>query len=429
MNDLRRIKMAFDKISNAVGNDKLPVIREVCKDEIVFVALVQQLNPFEVFGIGKKSILAKLSGEPSVGHESLLELCSDLSSKKGVSNQDIINVQAYLDTIDEPYLRQFAEDYLTKSITIGATGKTVNKALGVRAVPLFECMLANKYFEHQNAVEGKQFAITEKLDGIRCIAMVYRNRKPVLYTRQGQVIEGLIDIEAELTNLAKDHSFNTLMLDGELLIDDRDRFESKEQYKQTTKIVRKNGEKHGVTYHVFDCVKNSNCMMPYSSRRAILSYYLSSTVQKHIRLVPVAYEGEDQNQIIYHLNKQRELGHEGVMINILDAPYEYKRTSNLLKCKVMQDVDLEIVGFQEGNGKYSGTLGALIVDYKGSDVGVGSGLSNADRDEIWYNRGKYLGRIATIQYFEETQDADGKPSIRFPVFKEIREEGKEISYN
>ncbi len=429
MNKLRRIKTAFDKIANAVGNDKLRVIRAVAIEPDVFSALVNQFDPFEVYGVGKKSLSIDTDLAPDKQYADLFDLCADLSRRKGSSHQDIANVQAYLNSIDDPDLRQFAEDYITKSITIGATGKTINKALGVRAVPLFECMLANKYFDHQNAVDGKAFAITEKIDGIRCIAMLRKGSRPVLYTRQGQVIEGLVDIEAELQDLTDEHSFNTLMLDGELLIDNRNRFESKEQYKQTTKIVRKDGEKHGVTYHVFDCIKNNNSQMPYSSRRAILSYYISSTVQKHIRIVPVAYEGTDQNEIICHLNKQRSLGHEGVMINILDAPYEYKRTNNLLKCKVMQDVDLEIVGFQRGNGKFADTLGALIVNYKGNEVGVGSGLTNEDRDEIWRNQDKYLGRVATIQYFEETKDANGTLSIRFPVFKEIREEGKEISYN
>jgi len=64
--------------------------------------------------------------------------------------------------------------------------------------------------------------------------------------------------------------------------------------------------------------------------------------------------------------------------------------------------------------------------YKGNPVGVGSGLSDADRAAIWADA--YIGRVATIQYFEETNDADGKLSIRFPVFKELCVEGKEVSY-
>ena len=116
------------------------------------------------------------------------------------------------------------------------------------------------------------------------------------------------------------------------------------------------------------------------------------------------------------------------MINLADEYYQFSRTNALLKVKVMQDCDLEITGVQEGQGKFAGTLGALIVDYKGTPVGVGSGISDEIRRMIWADPDQYIGRVATIQYFEETNDADGKPSIRFPVFKELREEGKEVSY-
>lgn len=116
------------------------------------------------------------------------------------------------------------------------------------------------------------------------------------------------------------------------------------------------------------------------------------------------------------------------MINIDDAPYQFKRTNDLLKVKVMQDADLLITGVQEGSGRFKGTLGSLIVSYKGNQVGVGSGLSDEMRSSIWNDPDRFIGRIATIQYFEETKDKNGKASIRFPVFKEIREEGKEVSY-
>jgi DNA ligase-1 len=95
----------------------------------------------------------------------------------------------------------------------------------------------------------------------------------------------------------------------------------------------------------------------------------------------------------------------------------------------MQDCDLEVIGFEAGKGKFEGTLGALVVDYKGTPVGVGSGLSDGDRRMFWDHQDEYLGRVVTIQYFEETHAADGKPSIRFPVFKELREAGKEVSYS
>lgn len=187
-----------------------------------------------------------------------------------------------------------------------------------------------------------------------------------------------------------------------------------------------------VTFNVFDVLEvgafeSRQCDMPYYQRRQKLEAYVRGC--DHIKVLPILYHGKDTEMIAHHLNIQRGLGHEGVMINLAMEPYQFTRTNALLKVKVMQDCDLEIIGVQEGQGRFEGTLGALIVDYKGNPVGVGSGLSDEIRAMIWSDPAKYIGRVATIQYFEETNDADGKASIRFPVFRELREEGKEVSYS
>jgi len=44
-------------------------------------------------------------------------------------------------------------------------------------------------------------------------------------------------------------------------------------------------------------------------------------------------------------------------------------------------------------------------------------------------RDELIGRVISVQYFEETHDVDGNLSLRFPVFKELRETGKEVSYS
>ena len=86
-------------------------------------------------------------------------------------------------------------------------------------------------------------------------------------------------------------------------------------------------------------------------------------------------------------------------------------------------IDLKVVGFQEGTNKYAGTLGALVCEYKYSTVDVGSGFSDALRDEIWANKDAWLGKIITVKYFEETYNsATGLPSLRFPVFIRVRED-------
>ena len=115
------------------------------------------------------------------------------------------------------------------------------------------------------------------------------------------------------------------------------------------------------------------------------------------------------------------------MINT-DKPYEFKRSKVLQKLKVMSTCDLRVIGFEEGDGKLKGTLGKIICNYKGFDLGVGSGFSEAMRDEVWNNQDKYLSKISEIQYFEETNNDEGGLSLRFPVFKQWRFDKEEESY-
>ena len=95
----------------------------------------------------------------------------------------------------------------------------------------------------------------------------------------------------------------------------------------------------------------------------------------------------------------------------------------------MYTLDLRITGMREGSGEFADTCGALIVDYKGYEVGVGSGISKEERIEFWNNQEKYIGRVIEVQAFEQTQNKDGSLSLRFPVYIRLREEGKDVSYD
>lgn len=88
----------------------------------------------------------------------------------------------------------------------------------------------------------------------------------------------------------------------------------------------------------------------------------------------------------------------------------------------MNDLDLEIVGFEEGTNKNAGKLGTILVNYRDNIVKVGSGFSDELREEIWQNQDKWLGRTAVIQYFEETCNQNGGISLRFTVYLDYRED-------
>ena len=437
INELLHIKEAFDKIAFATGKEKLVVLANYrdTLDSSVKSALYQQYNPYITYGLNKakvnKAVAVLDEFTPSPNLPDLWSLCSYFKNAPAATNRMIADLQSVLEDVClySSDLAMFLEQFMCKECKIGVTATTLNKVYGKDFIPTFGCMLAEKYFEHPEFVAGKSFVLTQKLDGIRCLG-IYENDKVTFFSRQGQSIEGLIEIESEMRNWFKDVD-GGWVLDGELLADDACELTSAEGYKRTTKIVRSKGEKHGVTYHVFDILplkdfKFGKCDQPYINRRIVLE---CAQNLKHLRVLPMLYDGNDADQIMAFLNQAREANQEGIMINIADAPYECKRTKNLLKVKVMQDCDLKIIGYEEGKGANAGKLGALIVDYKGNKLGVGSGYTYADRIRFWEIRDELIGRVISVQYFEETHDADGNLSLRFPVFKELREAGKEVSYS
>jgi DNA ligase-1 len=117
-------------------------------------------------------------------------------------------------------------------------------------------------------------------------------------------------------------------------------------------------------------------------------------------------------------------GFEGIMIKDLDAPYECRRSTFWMKWKPTITVDLNIVGFEEGTGRNAGRLGAIICE--GDDngcrinVNVGSGLSDANRDEYWSARDQLLGNVVEVEADAVTQNQDGTYSLRFPRFVRFR---------
>lgn len=314
---------------------------------------------------------------------------------------------------------------ITKNIQLGIDSKTINKVIP-GLIKEFNVQLANKYFDKQETVEGKEFVLTTKIDGSRIIAMK-DDGKVSFWTRQGQKYEGLVDLEKELLECTDDN----FVFDGEIVAIDTD---LENTYKNTMKLSRtKELEKHGLKMLVFDYMPIANfkaqkCPIDYSTRRAQLSAIFDLNCFKYFELLPILYKGTDTSKIIEILNEQVSKGEEGIMLNICNAPYHFGRTSDLLKIKLFKDCDLIITGFEEGTNKLQGTLGALILDYKGNELRCGSGFSDEQRAEIWTNRDQYLGKIAEIKYFEETKNQNGGTSLRFPTFKDIRIDKTEPNY-
>ena len=421
-----------EMVVSASRKHKQDVLTKYKDDEVIKRYLKIAYDPYVVFGISTKK-LSKMARPIDWFHAAtVFELFDYLTEHNTGTLEDIAACQEMMFCAAEldQTLECLLSDLICKDLSIGCDAKTINSVIP-GLIPTFNVMLAEKYFDKPERVLGKTFAVTTKIDGGRIIA-IKENGSVSFFTRAGQRYEGLVDLEKEMTETFPEGT----VLDGEITILNNAGIPSKEAYKRAMKITRSDGEKHGLKMKVFDTLgidewRAQRSTTDYVTRRAVLDglYFQPAIQRTYFEVLPELYRGNDPAKILELLDEAIANQEEGVMINICDAPYEFKRTTNLLKVKKMQTMDLQIIGFEEGSGKYSGTLGAILVRYKnGNTVKVGSGFTDWLRSEIWNNQNKYWDRICEIQYFEETTNQDGGESLRFPIFKDFRYDKLEADF-
>lgn len=433
MNTLEQFKRFYNEITqNNSRNYKQEILRKYKDDEVIKRYLQIAFDPYKVYGISTKKLNTEVRSIAAYIPQtfSIFGLFDYLAEHNTGTFLEILECQNALNAVAS--LDRDRANLLTslicKDLSIGCDAKTINKEIP-GLIPTFNVQLANKYFDKPEYVEGKTFALTTKIDGGRIIALK-ENGQVSFYTRAGQKYEGLVDLEDEMSRLMPEGT----CLDGEITLLDRGSLSSKEAYKETMKIVRtKDKEKHGIKMLVFDWMtvadfKEQQCDFPYKIRRTGAENVFAMNDFTYFELLPILYLGDDTSKITEILEEEIAKGEEGIMINIYDANYEFKRTNNLLKVKKFNTCDLRVVGFEEGTGKYVGMLGAFICEYKGGQVKVGSGLTDEQRVDVWRNSRDYVNLIIEVSYFEETKDSTGKLSLRFPTFKDFRFDKTEPNY-
>lgn len=129
-------------------------------------------------------------------------------------------------------------------------------------------------------------------------------------------------------------------------------------------------------------------------------------ISNTLKLAPVVtyFAAEWQDSAIIYRDLPPDA--EGLMYRMLDAPYTEGRTNALLKRKRMQTMEVECIGYEEGCGKFTGTLGSFIciVDTMPFNVSAGE-LTNKERDEMWAE--PPIGKLLTIRF--PSKSAKGIP--------------------
>ena len=354
------------------------------------------------------------------------ELLNYIKQHNTGREDDIIQAKAWCYDFDED-IKKFVKGMITKSIKLGADAKLVNKCIP-GLIPTFDVMLGTPIDKIK--LKGNEWiSISRKLNGTRCAFVGDK-----CMTRQGKEYKGLDHIIRDLHSLGLKNCF----VDGELLYKNEENLSDSEAFQKGTGIaMSKDNDKSSLKLVIFDVFPleefwNGKSKESYYERKQML-LEIKEDIElfdevKNVEVVQMCYEGVDHSQIWKWLDYAEENDWEGIILN-LDTPYECKRTKNLIKVKKFFSADLKCIGIEEGAGRNKGTLGALLCDYKGNNVNVGTGFSDKDRKQIWQHPEDIIGKIISVKYKEETKNKDGGISIQFPVFESVRFDKNDPSYN
>ena len=259
----------------------------------------------------------------------------------------------------------------------------------------------------QIGILNKEIAVQPKLDGNRCLIVV-KNGEPKMYTRKGDVMvvqlnHILNDVKSKLGDI-KD-----IILDGEL-------FSSEISFNTLNGLIKRvkvNEEdvknRLKIKYHLYDVIEDTG----YEVRSKVIPNFVS----ENILIVPTFYIIATDENIKKYLEKFLSESNEGLMIRQLGIGYESKRTWQLIKVKLFCDDEYRLLDMIEDvRGDFAG---AFVMENKnGTTFNVGaSGQSVEERTEMWNNKKNYLGKMATVEYFNLSEY--GIP--RFGKFKGIRD--------
>ena len=403
--------------------DKIDCLKEYQHDTLFTFVLEFLLNTHKKTGISDAKLKKSLIDKPYEPFTCLEALINYVVSNPTGKDNIVHSVQQYIESLPNFTLKRFITELITKKYKCGVTAKFVGEVLPNLIKVEHQVMLANKF---KGDLKEEAY-ITLKLDGIRCSALI--GEEITFLTRQGKEIEGLNQIAQALSEM----NLKGYMIDGELLRINHDDLPSDENFKETTSIVNsKSDNKTGLEFVIFDMVSLNDYRKQennetYEVRQARLNEMIIPN--DYIRLVPSYGKTNDVNKVYEILNEVTSQDEEGLMLNLVSGVYRFgKRSSELLKVKAMHTCDLKCIDVQEGEGKYANTLGRILCLYKGHVLKVGSGFSDEQREYYWKHKDKIKMHIVEVQYFEESNNEQGGLSLRFPVFKRIRDDKNEESY-
>ena len=413
-----RIEQFIEQMRNTSSAlEKIEIIKGSSK--FIHKVLEYTYNPFKQYHVTSKTCI-KNSHLKERHSLDLFEVLDKLTTREVTGHDAIKLVNGY----DSEFLLKIID----KDLGVRAGDSIINKAIP-GLIPTFKVALAKEYEGKCNWEDG--WYASRKLDGVRCLAVVGEDGICKLYSRMGKELTTLNKVKEaiEATGIV-----NTVF-DGEICLVDQD---GNEDFQGIMKqLRRKDHQIENPAYMIFDMLhkpvfEDKKGGEELGSRlHKLRSFLAGRNINNDILRYTEQHQITDDEHLETWIKLAGEKNWEGVMLR-KNVAYEGKRTKNLVKVKQFHDAEYEVLDFdcddhevvRDGKSETIQMLAQVWIEHKGHRVKVGSGWSQEQR--LQYMDGSIVGKIITVQYFEETKNDKGGVSLRFPTVKVVHGEKREV---
>ena len=372
--------------------------------------------------------LKKKSSLRGKSYKSIFDLLDVLKNREITGHEAIGAVNTF---IDNHGYEELIHCIIDKDLKTRAGDKLINKAIP-DFIPEFSVALADKY--EPKLVDWKDsWFVSRKLDGLRLIVVVDENGNSTFFSRTGKVFDTLDIVSGGIKALG----ITNVVFDGELCLVNDD---GNEDFQGIMKEIRK--KDHTIpnpSYKIFDMISHDEFYSKKGDKNKIYSHRYNNLreVMKENSCVCLSVLGQEKIKDDDHfqewVKKAADYGWEGIMLRA-DEPYKGKRSKDLLKVKKFFDDEYKVIDSEMGDFRYvkdsaeweETMLSCVMIQHKNNIVRVGSGFTIEQRQEFYQDPSKIVGKTITVQYFEETKNQDGGISLRFPTFKILHGNGRDI---
>lgn len=392
-----------------------------------------------VFNVKKIPEKEKNTGKETTTFADFKALAMKLHNRELTGHDARDEIQAVMEKTDKDEWNLFYRLILLKDFKAGASDSTINKILekeGDKAKPFIIpeypyqrcCLPKSAKLDEFPWKDGVLSQI--KSDGMFVNVNVHDDGIVDILTRAGRAFP-----QEELQNLLKDIKVafpKGTATHGEFLVFRNGKELPREIGNGMLNSLSKGGTLDaGLTpvYVVWDqipltsAVPDGVCKTPYKERIAPLKKQvakLSKDSNIHMVVEKTVYS---MKEAMEHYVEMLGLGKEGTIIKHPQAEWKDGTSKFQVKLKLEADFEVEIVGFNAGNGKNAKTFGSIIT--KSSDglleVNI-SGFKDEERVEIWSEHEELIGTIITVRgnSIMKPTSNNGKYSVFLPRFVEFR---------